>query len=136
MGIGTTTPGYKLDVQDNVNNFLVSRLYNTNAGNNAQSISQLATGIPNTWANSLVHNNAGTPFYHLTTGTGIRNAYFSMPNYNFRNQTGSTLMAITATGYVGINTAPDTRVRFKVGGNVNIGTIPQPANPEWYDLQV
>ncbi len=122
VGIGTTTPGYLLDVEGNSTN--LGRLttigdnlgyldiVNSNTGNSAGSILRLITkDVSNatTIAVDIVKYRTG--------GFIINNNETNIASYTAFNQSGSERMRISSSGNVGIGTAAPTE-KLHVNGKV------------------
>ena len=103
VGIGTTSPAAKLDVQSSVTGNLVSRVYNSNTGTSSSATFRIASAANNANSARLEFSDSA---YYTATISGDR-----AQGLVFRT---------SATG-TNPTTIPE-RMRITSGGNVGIGT--------------
>jgi hypothetical protein len=101
VGIGTSSPSYKLEVQGSANTYLGQRIYNTNSGSSA--VSYLQIGNDSNGATAQLGLNSST---NTTNIGGANGLYLS-----------NGLSAPIAFATVG-----SERMRIDSSGNVGIGT--------------
>jgi hypothetical protein len=94
VGIGTTTPGYLLDVSKNQNAPTVARIQNTNTGVSAFSILQLQVGSTN--YTNLQVNSSGN--YFQIASSGVATFYSDFDTQIWRNNAGTERMRIDTSG--------------------------------------
>ena len=103
VGIGTTSPGVKLDIQQDTTGDLLARVWNTNASGTGDSILRIANNGNNANGNRIEFSDA---IYYPATISGDRSQ--------------GIVFRTSATGSNPI-TIPE-RMRITSGGNVGIGT--------------
>mgnify|MGYP001253251519 CR=1 FL=1 len=102
IGIGTTSPSYKLDTIGTTNGSIVSRVGNLSTGSGSQAILQLGVGAT---AERYVNLNTNyTSQYFQTSGVSITTSYQDFDTQIFRNSSGAERMRINSSGNVGIST--------------------------------
>ena len=101
VGIGTSSPSYKLEVQGSVNNYLGQRIYNTNSGSSA--VSYLQIGNDSNGATAQLGLNSSTN----TTNFGGANALY---------------LANGLSAPISFATANTERMRIDSSGNLLVGT--------------
>jgi hypothetical protein len=96
VGIGTTTPAYKLDVIGTTNSSFVSRVGNLSTGASAQSILQIGTGAT---SERYVNLNVNyTSQYFQTAAASITTSYTDFDTQIWRNNVGTERMRINSFG--------------------------------------
>ena len=103
VGIGTDTPGYQLDVWQTNAGVAGIRIYNPGVGGGVTAAFEWSTGTANSYVVGAVHENTGSPYWQLSAGSGIVDAYYDMPNHIFRSASGAEWMRMTG-GNLGIGT--------------------------------
>jgi hypothetical protein len=114
VGIGTTSPAYKLDVEGNINNELIIRSHNTNSGNVATA--------------RLYAKNNNDSFAQVTTySSNFEFAIFGITAANYSsvlsagsNSNGLMIGAITADPVI-FGTSDTERARITSGGQFLVG---------------
>jgi hypothetical protein len=101
VGIGTSSPSYKLEVQGSVNNYLGQRIYNTNSGSSAVSYLQIGNDTNGATAQIGLNSSTNTTNYGGANGLYLSNG-LSAP--------------------IAFATAGGERMRIDSSGNVGIGT--------------
>ena len=96
VGIGTSSPAFKLDVVASVNASLVSRVLNTNTGASTQSILQLVTGASAERYSNLNVNY--TSQYFQNAGVNITTLYQDYDTQIFRKNDGTERARIDSSG--------------------------------------
>ena len=94
VGIGTTSPNGLLEVNKNQNGLTEARVINANTGASAQARYTLATGTANAYILSTVLDNSAAPYYQMSAGAGIQNAFFDFPNFKFRSTGGTDWLTV------------------------------------------
>jgi hypothetical protein len=100
VGIGISSPFYKLVVSDTVNGNLVTQVANASAGASANAISQL--WVNGRYVNQTVNANSQ---YFQTMSDGIIISYTDFDTHIWRSNAGTERMRIEASGNVGIGTS-------------------------------
>lgn len=88
---------------------------NLSPGLYAQARFDFATYTPNSYGIMALSENNGSPYWMVSTGSGVSNAYYDMPNHIFRNQSGVERLRIASNGNVGIATSTPSTL-FYVNG--------------------
>lgn len=109
VGVGTISPTRSLEVRKDQNTVTEAGVINSNTGASAIARFGLATGTGNSYALSQVSDNAGAPYYQLSTGIGVQHSYFDMPDYYFRKQDGTVWMHINSSGQLMAGPGADAR---------------------------
>ena len=102
VGIGTTSPSYKLDVQGTVSGgTVVQRILNLGTATSTQAIFQLATGsASDRYVNYTVNYSSQ---YLQTAGSNITTSYTDFDTQFFRNNAGTVRASIDSTGNFAFN---------------------------------
>ena len=101
VGIGTSSPSYKLEVQGSANTYLGQRIYNTNSGSSA--VSYLQIGNDSNGATAQLGLNSSTN----TTNIGGANGLY---------------LANGLSAPIAFATAGSERMRIDTAGNLLVGT--------------
>jgi len=118
---GSTTFANNVSLSASTNGLLQAHVYNNNTGASTIARYLLSTGTANAYAISQVAENAGSPFYQLSSGPGILNGYFDFATHIWRNVAGTEWMRLNSTGLgVGTN-APG--YKLDVSGTANATTV-------------
>jgi hypothetical protein len=112
VGIGTSSPAFKLDIVASANASLVSRVLNTNTGASTQSILQLGTGASAERYSNLNVNY--TSQYFQNVGVNISTLYQDYDTQIFRKNDGTERARITSAGRMQINTTAVTNAFLNV----------------------
>ena len=118
VGIGTSSPAFKLDIVASANASLVSRVLNTNTGASTQSILQLGTGASAERYSNLNVNY--TSQYFQNAGTNITTYYQDYDTQFFRNNAGTVRAMIDSSGNLLVGTTTSD-ARLRVNGTAVIG---------------
>jgi hypothetical protein len=118
VGIGTTAPVYKLDVNGNVNTtgaiYFNSRLFAYTSGNYSILFDMNAA--------------SGTAHANIYMGNGDESNYYDNTAHRFRNRAGaSTRLEIFSNGNVGIGTTTDAGYKLDVIGDIRATRIEIPS---------
>lgn len=104
MGVGTSSPGYFVDIYNNQNAATVLRIQNPNSGGSTQSIIQMQAGPASQYVNIV---SAPTYMQHIGAN-GVVTAYNDFNTQIWRNNAGTERMRIDAGGNVAIGTSSPT----------------------------
>ena len=107
IGIGTTSPGAKVDVVTSQNATTTIRNWNNSTGASAAAVLQLATGSANNYVELAAYENSGSPFTQLLSQVGA---------------TGGMIVATAGAHPLQFRTSYTERMRIDGSGNVGIGT--------------
>jgi hypothetical protein len=114
VGIGISSPFYKLVVSDTVNGNLVTQVANASAGASATAISQL--WVNGRYVNQTVNANSQ---YFQTMSDGIILSYTDFDTHIWRSNAGTERMRITGAGDVGIGTSAPSKPLSVSSGSVD-----------------
>ena len=119
VGIGTASPGYKLDVQFNQNSGNGIRAYNLATGASASAFVQYSTGTANSYVLANLLDNSAVPYFQTAGGSAVTTSYTDFTTQVWRSTGGSTeYMRINSSGNVGIGTAsPSYLLHLNQAGN-------------------
>jgi hypothetical protein len=117
VGIGTSSPSYKLDIQTATSNTEVISRVASLAGANAASTVLLNTGTSNSYVVHKLNDYNGAPLYSLGGGPAVAAAYYSFDAHIWASQAGTERMRIDSSGNVGIGTASPGQA-LDVAGNI------------------
>ncbi len=117
VGIGTTTPGSKLEINGTISNTLGSGGTLTLFDNNATRNNRIILGADNDGA-----------FIRSTWSSGGTDAI------SFRNSVNSPVMSIAANGNVGIGTNNTNQYRLAIAGKAIAEEIKIALQPNWSDF--
>ena len=114
----------------NINSDYQLRINNNGTGANTQALLTLTTGTPNSYIFHKLHDNAGSPYYHLASGPAVNTGYFDFDSHVFRNKGGITKATWSANGnftMAGVATfdgadAEERRVVVK-GGKLSVNSF-------------
>ncbi|MBM20734.1 MAG: hypothetical protein CMN87_12055 [Stappia sp.] len=128
VGIGTTVPGYILDVFENKDALSLIRFRNAATGASARSRLQLSTGTGNSYLNLDLADGNGSPYLTLAAGPALTAAYLDLPDFRFRPG-GTEIARITSAGLAVGSTGGDYGVtwrgvfRHDYDGSTDVGII-------------
>jgi hypothetical protein len=106
LGLGTTSPSYKLDIQFSQDSANGVRIANSTSGSSATSFFQLSTGTGNSYILYNLLDNAGVPYLSVAGGSAVATMYTDFTTQVWRNTGGSTeYMRVNSSGNVGIGTS-------------------------------
>ena len=120
VGIGTTSPNGLLEVNKNQNGLTEARVINANTGASAQARYTLATGTANAYILSTVLDNSAAPYYQMSAGAGIQNAFFDFPNFKFRSTGGTDWLTVGSSSIAA--TLPMTITNSTGGWGLHVTT--------------
>lgn len=120
VGIGTSSPNYKVDVQTAANAEVISRV-GSPAGSSAASTMLLTTGTTNSYAFMKLNDNTGSPYFSLGSGPSVSVAYYNFPTHIWTDQA-TERMRLTSSGNLGIGTSsPGAKLQVSAGASPSRG---------------
>lgn len=126
VGIGTTIPGYSLDIANNQDGFTAAQITNTNNTANARSGIVLNGSTVSTFMEAVPPSNTSVAGWAGSSVLGSNaNMYIGPYNANSlffeTGGVGTTRMTINPSGYVGIGTAsPSMLLQLRAGTDSNL----------------
>ena len=96
VGVGTTSPAYKIDIIGDTNGSTVGRIGNTNTGGSTQSILQIATGA--TYNRYVNLNTNYTSQYFQMSNSNIPTSYSDFNTQILRNSSGTEYARFDSDG--------------------------------------
>jgi hypothetical protein len=128
VGIGTITPasaGGNLNLVVQTSG-AASIIKTTTSASSSSAVARydMSTGTGNSYSIIGLHDNSGSPYFQLTSGSAVTANYYDAATHYFRSLGGANWLTINSSGYVGIGTSSPQ-------GSLDIGVGSLSSNPTY-----